>query len=312
MNMLSLLALVAGFALLVWGADRFVGAAAQLALRLGVPSLAVGLTVVALGTSAPEAAIAVTSSFNATDGMTIANVLGSNTMNTLVILGLVALFHEIPVTRRTLHREIPLVCLATGLLMVLCTADGVFGRADALLFLAILVVYLIHLARGAREKGMDAPVAAATTDTPVWRLALRGTTGAAAIAWGADLALDGASAVALALGMSERMCALTVVALGTSLPELVTSLTAARKGQADLAVGNVVGSSILNLLFVLGLSGTITPITSSPELMLDATVALAATALVWALAYRSRSLGRKGGLTLLAGYGIYLAHLVLG
>lgn len=311
MNFLSILFLVGGFAMLVWGADRFVDAASQFALRLGIPPVVVGLTVVALGTSAPEVAISVTSSLNAADQMTIANVLGSNIMNTLVILGLTAVFVEIPVSRRAHRREIPFVAIITALFMVLCMADGMLSRGDAVLFLLLLGGYLAYLVRSSHgdESSEDA---VEITETPAWRLVIGAILGAVALSWGADLVVDGATSIALALGMSERLVGLTIVAFGTSLPELVTSVTAAFKKQADIAVGNIVGSSILNLLFVLGVSGAISPIPFAFELVPDAVVALLAVVLLWVLTARSKTLTRLGGVAMLASYGVYLAHLIHG
>ena len=314
MTFFSVLALVAGFAMLVWGADQFVDAASQFALRLGIPAVVVGLTVVALGTSAPEAAISITSSLHAADELTIANVLGSNIMNTLVILGLTALFVEVPVSQRALRREIPFVVAITVLFLVLCMSDGMMGRGDAIIFLVLLtgyLIYLVHTSRNPEEIESESGEEVEISDTSMPVLVAKGVLGAILIAWGADLAVSGASDIALALGMSERLIGLTIVAFGTSLPELVTSVTAATKGQSDIAVGNIVGSSILNLLFVLGISSAISPIPFALDLVPDAVVAILATVMLWALTVRSHTLNRVGGLAMLAAYGVYLAHLII-
>jgi cation:H+ antiporter len=308
---LLIMSLVVGFFLLVRGSDAFVDGAGRLATRLGIPPMVVGLTIVALGTSAPEVAISVSSSFQAADQLTIANVFGSNIINTLVILGVVALVAEVPMTRSTLMREIPFVLVATVLMLGLCLHDGVLGRGDAVLLLVLLAGYLFHLVRSVRgEAGASNEGVAQEDGTPWARLVATSVAGAAAVAVGAHLAVTGATGIARLLGMSDRLVGLTVVALGTSLPELVTSVTAARKGNTEVAIGNVVGSSILNVLFVLGMSGIVAPIPFAPNLLLDGVVTLAATALVWVLGVRRRSLGRGSGVAMLASYAAYMAHVI--
>ena len=305
----SFVGIVVGLALLTKGADLFVDGASGLAAKLGIPPLVVGLTIVALGTSAPEAAIAIAASTQAASSMTIANVFGSNIVNTLVILGVVALVAKVPVQPSTLRVDIPLVIAATALLLGLCLHDGVLGRLDALLLLALLggyLFYLVKTARNSTEPADDSEVC----DKPTWRLLVLCVLGAAAICFGANLTVDNALVVADAWGIPQRIVGLTVIALGTSLPELVTSVTAARKGQTDIALGNVVGSSILNVLFVLGVSGVVSPIPFDAELLFDGIVALAAIALVWTLSVRNKSLGRANGAAMLASYATYMGVLL--
>ncbi len=327
---IHVLALIAGLGLLVKGADLFVDAASQLAERLGVPPLVVGLTVVALGTSAPEAAMAVASAATGANDMALAGVFGSNIVNTLVVLGVTAMVARVRVRRSTLRVEIPLVMGATALLLVLCAHDGQLGRVDALMLLALLTTHLVALVRGVRtQAGKGVAVAAdatreksaaagpceggpAETRCPGGALVVQGLLAVVAIFVGARLAVGGASELAQLAGVSARVVGLTVVAVGTSLPELVTSLAATRRGQADLAVGNVVGSSLLNVLFVLGASGAIAPMPFSAALLFDGLVSLAAVAVLWAVSVRSRSLGRGGGAVLLGCYGTYLAAVLAG
>ena len=320
--LINLFLLSVGLIALAKGADVFVEGASGLAARLGIPSLVVGLTIVALGTSAPEAAISIASAVQSTSDMAIAGVFGSNIINTLVILGITALVVEVPIRRTTMRYEIPFVVLVTAVLLVLGALDGWLGRVDSLLLLLLLAAYLVYLVLMAKtsasshesalnEKGEHEIEAAAATDAPtpaksLPKLVLLCLVGAAAICVGARFTVDGATEIARMLGMSERVVGLTIVALGTSLPELVTSLAAARKGQADIAIGNVVGSSIFNVLFVLGISGVIAPMPFAPELILDGVVSLASVALLWFVCLRSRRLGRVGGASLLASYAIYL------
>lgn len=321
--LINFVGIILGLALLTKGADLFVDGASGLAAKLGIPPLVVGLTIVALGTSAPEAAISIAAATQAAGSITIANVLGSNIVNTLVILGVVALVAKVPVRRTTMRVEIPLVMAATILMLGLCSHDGMLGRLDALVLLALLAGYLFYLVKTAQkaepraekdkdyadDNGVPVPVASKRAASTPWQLGLS-VLGAAVICFGADLTVDNALVLAEAWGIPQRVVGLTVVALGTSLPELVTSVTAARKGQTDIALGNVVGSSILNLLFVLGVSGALSPIPFSSELLFDGIVALAAIALVWVLCARKKALGRLGGASLLASYATYVGYLL--
>ena len=322
-----------GLFALVKGADVFVEGASGFAARLGIPSLLVGLTIVALGTSAPEAAISIASAAQSTSSMAIAGVFGSNIINTLVILGITALVVEMPVHRTTMRYEIPFVVLITAVLLILGAYDGRLGRGDSLLLLLFLAAYLTYLAFMAKSSAKPNEIAAtseaaapseiaaqsestaaddATPAQPLFKLILLCLAGAAAICVGAQFTVDGATEIARMLGMSERVVGLTIIALGTSLPELVTSLAAARKGKADMAIGNVVGSSIFNVLFVLGVSGVIAPMPFAPELLLDGVVALASVALLWFVCLRNRRLSRVGGVSLLASYAIYLSVILVG
>lgn len=321
--LINFLGIILGLALLTKGADLFVDGASGLAAKLGIPPLVVGLTIVALGTSAPEAAISIAAATQAAGSITIANVLGSNIVNTLVILGVVALVAKVPVRRTTMRVDMPLVMAATALLLGLCLHDGMLGRLDALVLLALLAGYLFYLVRTAQkaephaekdkddavDNGVPAPEASKRAASTPWQLGLS-ILGAAVICFGADLTVDNALVLAEGWGIPQRVVGLTVIALGTSLPELVTSVTAARKGQTDIALGNVVGSSILNLLFVLGVSGVLSPIPFSSELLFDGVVALAAIALVWVLCARNKALGRLGGASLLASYATYVGYLL--
>ncbi len=308
----NVVGLAIGFVLLIRGADRFVGHAGTLATRLGIAPVVVGSTIVALGTSAPEIAITLTSVREAANDLVVANALGSNIINTLVILGATALVATIPMRRRTLVVELPLVLGSTALLLALCLHDGELGRADALVLLALLAAYLFHTVRTSQRAPRDgqAVQAAEPVTGSGRRVVLRLVACAAVIFLGGQLVVKAATNLALELGLSDRVVGLTVVALGTSLPELVTSVAAARRGQTDLALGNVVGSSILNVLFVLGLAGLMAPVPVSGELLRDGMVALGSAVLLLLVCVRRRAVGRAGGITLLAGYATYLTHLL--
>ncbi|MBP3883761.1 MAG: calcium/sodium antiporter [Olsenella sp.] len=326
----SVFILTIGFVLLVKGADVLVKGASGLATRFGISSMVVGLTVVALGTSLPEAAISIVSSANTVDELAIANVFGSNIMNTLVVLGLAAIMSQPAVPRSAVKMGIPLVLATTMLLLGLCTIDGMLGRFEAALLLVCLVVYLVTVVKmGIRSDGDGATEGAASAGSAgaeesstaivvspkrergiAYQLLLI-VLGAVALAFGSDFVVDGASELARFAGLSERMIGLTVVALGTSLPELVTAITASSKGESDIAIGGIVGSNILNVLFVLGIAGVVSPIPFSPELMVDGIVSLAAAVLLWVACARAETLRRRWGVVMLGSYATYLAFLVV-
>lgn len=312
--LVGLAQLVAGFALLVKGADFFVEGADSLARRLGVPPLVVGLTVVALGTSAPEAAISISSGLKDAAGIAIGNILGSNMMNVLVVLGLAAVIAEVPVQRSTYKLEIPFTLLITVMLIVMGIRGEVLGWADATVMLVLFAIYMgytvyLGMKDTADEEAED------EEGRPILRkriITLYLIGGAAAIIIGSDFVVDGGTLVAQLLGVSDRVIGLTIVALGTSLPELMTSVTAARRGDADIAIGGVVGSNIFNLLFVLGLSSALNPIPFGREFILDGVLAASSLILLWLALSRTRSLRRVGGAVMLAAYALYLGYLLMG
>ena len=299
--------LVIGFALLVKGADVFVDGASGLAKLLGVPPLVVGLTVVAMGTSAPEAAVSISSGLKDATGIAIGNVLGSNLMSVLVILGLTAVIVEVPIQTSTFKIEIPFTIGITVLLLVLGLPDGRLSRFDAGILVACFVVYLIYtVVLGLKEGSDEEP----EDPKPLWMLAAFLVLGAACIVFGSNFVVDGATGVARVFGVSERVIGLTIVALGTSLPELVTSVTAATRKEADIAIGNIVGSNIFNILFVLGLAGVLNPIPFEEGFLLDGILATAAVVLLWIACIRTRSLRRIWGAIMLLFYVMYLANLL--
>ncbi|MCR5482364.1 MAG: calcium/sodium antiporter [Clostridia bacterium] len=298
--------LIIGFVLLVKGADFFVDGAAGLAKRMGIPELVVGLTIVAMGTSAPEAAVSITAAFKENADIAIGNVIGSNILNIFVILGLAALIIPIAVSNSTIKYELPFMVLITGIFLAL-GYDGVISRPDgAVLWLAFLIYlgYLFIMTRNSEQpkesEGITIPKALLLT-----------LIGLLMIIFGSDKTVDAASEIAKILGMSERFIGLTIVALGTSLPELVTSVTAAHKGSADIAIGNIVGSNVFNVLFVLGTSALIIPINFMPVFRLDAVVAIAASILLLVCCL-NRRLGRRSGAILLTCYILYFFFIVLG
>ena len=308
---LQLLLLAVGFVMLIKGADWFVDGASKIADKFGIPQLVIGLTIVAMGTSAPEAAVSITSALKGSAGITIGNVVGSNIMNVLVILGLTAVIRAIAVKKSTICYEIPFTIVITVILALLGLIDNTVGRLDGIILWVLMIVYLIYLLRMAK-KGQDVveDVPELTKKDTLPRMLLTMVAGAVLIVWGADVTVDAATELATIFGMSDRLIGLTIVAFGTSLPELVTSVTAAIKGKADIAVGNIVGSNIFNILFVVGTTALITPVVYSGGFMVDTLVAVGTMVLLLVCVLPKKKLGRLGGLVMLAGYAAYFVYLI--
>lgn len=305
--LIQILVLAVGFTMLVKGADWFVDGAAGIAAKFGIPPLVIGLTIVAMGTSAPEAAVSITSAIRGNAGITVGNVVGSNIMNILVILGIASLIAPIAVQKSTVKVEIPFMLFVTGLLLALGYSGNQIGFLEGVVLWAAFLAYLGYLLWSAKKNPAEAEEEQLR---PVWKLLLLVAVGMGLILWGSDLAVDAASAIAKMLGMSDRLIGLTIVALGTSLPELVTSVAASRKGEADIAIGNIVGSNIFNILFVAGTTALITPVAFEPGFVIDTLIAAAAGVLLWVCVFRKRKLSRLGGGVMLAAYAVYFVYLV--
>ncbi len=302
---IGLLAL--GFFMLVKGADYFVDGAAGIATKFGIPQLVVGLTIVAMGTSAPEAAVSITGAMNGAADISIGNVVGSNILNILIILGITGFITTVAVQKSTLIIEMPFMLLITIVLIVLGMSGNELTFVEGIIFWILFLVYLGYLYVLAK-KGTEEE---ATEERPVWKLFLFILVGGAVVVLGANISVDAATSIATAIGISEKFIGLTIVALGTSLPELVASVTAARKGNADIAIGNIVGSNIFNILFVLGTSALITPIPYKASFLLDGVVAVAAGILLWVATIRKKELNRTWGIIMLLGYVAYFAYLLV-
>ncbi|MBP3476776.1 MAG: calcium/sodium antiporter [Lachnospiraceae bacterium] len=308
---IQLALLVVGFVFLVKGADWFVEGASKVAEKFGIPQLVIGLTIVAMGTSLPEAAVSVSAALKGSADITIGNVVGSNILNVLIILGLTAVIRPIAVQKSTVKYEIPFVALISAFLLVIGYTDHEVGRADGVILWVLFIAYLLYLLKMTKAGENTAEELPAEDEPmPVWKMLLLIIVGAAAIVLGSDLAVDAASELARIFGMSERLIGLTIVALGTSLPELVTSVTAAIRGKADIAVGNIVGSNIFNILFVIGTSALITPVVYAPNFLTDSIVCIAATVLLWLCVFKNRKLGRAGGAVMLVCYAGYFVYLM--
>ncbi|NIP71547.1 MAG: calcium/sodium antiporter [Gammaproteobacteria bacterium] len=305
-------AVVAGIALLVWGADRFVVGAAATAGNLGISPLIIGLTIVGFGTSAPEIVVSIVAAWSGNTALAIGNALGSNIANIALILGATALIAPLIVRSDTLRREFP-VLLATMLVALILIVDGTLGRSDGVVLLLGMVVMLYWVASLGLRGRADPIVAEFTAEMPpempTWRALLWLGLGLALLLASSRALVWGAVHIALALGVSELVIGLTIVALGTSLPELATSIMSALKGEHDIAIGNVIGSNMFNLLVVLGLPGLIRPgPVPSAVLERDFPVMIGVTLALFALAYGFRQPGhisRPAGAVLLLAFTAY-------
>ena len=308
--MLSFVMLVFGFVLLVWGADKFVAGASALARRLGVSPLLVGLTIVAFGTSAPELAVSLTAALQGANEIAVGNVVGSNIFNMLMVAGLSAVVCPLVMDRTLLRRDWPDSVLAAILLLVFIAPDLTISRVEGIILLAAFAVVLGTQIRAALKNRDTLETEEDEVAMPPLMIGINIVLGLACIIIGGQLAVNGATGIARMFGLSETLIGLTIVAIGTSLPELVTSLVAARKGQNEIAMGNVIGSNIFNLLLILGVSATITPIPVQATSIIDALV-LIGISIVFYLPARRGKLVRAPGAIMALTYVVYTAYLII-
>lgn len=308
---LQMLLLVAGFVMLVKGADWFVEGAGKVAEKFGIPPLVIGLTIVAMGTSLPEAAVSASAALKGSAEITIGNVLGSNILNTLLILGITSVISPLKVQKSTMKYEMPMVIGCSVLLAGLGLFDGTVGRIDGVVLLGGVACYLLYLLRMSQIGQAAAEEDAGKSgDNKLLKLLFLIVVGGVMIVWGSDITVDAATELAKMFGMSERLIGLTIVAFGTSLPELVTSATAAVKGKADIAVGNIIGSNLFNILFVVGIAAVITPVVYARSFLADSVICIASAVLLWLCVLRKQMLQRLGGAILLLGYAGYFLYLM--
>ena len=308
MIILEIVFLVLGFVMLVKGADWFVEGAAGIASKFGIPQLVVGLTIVAMGTSAPEAAVSITAALKGTADIAVGNVVGSNILNILIILGLTGLITSVAVQKSTLFIEIPYMLLITGVLLVMGMMGNSINLVEGIILWVLFIIYLGYLFVLAKKGKAEEEE---KEERPLWKLLLYALIGGVVVVLGSNVAVDSATSIAQIIGLSEKFIGLTIVALGTSLPELVTSVTAAKKGNADIAIGNIVGSNIFNILFVLGTSALIIPITFEPSFAIDTIIAIAAGVLLWVATIGKKKLTRPWGIIMLLCYAAYFVYLLV-
>ena len=312
--MQSIVLLLVGFVLLIKGADFFVEGSSSVARALRIPSMIVGLTIVAMGTSLPELAVSVTASVAGNNALAVSNVIGSNLFNLMFVCGACALFAPLIVQKDTLKKEIPVSVLCAVLLFVLGISGMEIGRTDGVILLLLFIGFLVWMVRSA----LKAHAASAEAEDPsgeykiypAWKCALYIVGGAVAIKFGGGFfTVDAASRIAIDFGMSQNLVGLTIVSIGTSLPELVTSIVAARKNEVDMAFGNVIGSNIFNILFILGVTAAISPVAFIVENVVDSILLVLVSILVWVFAWSRLHIEKKEGVVLLACYAGYLIYI---
>lgn len=311
---MSFLILIIGFFLLIKGADIFVEGAASIARRFNVPAMVIGLTIVAMGTSAPEAAVSITSSLAGQNDMSVANVVGSNFFNILMVLGVSSIIATLPVQQSTIKKDAPFLLLVSGLLL-LFGLDLKIGRIEGLILLAVFAYFLIDTVRTAKKGSSEE--SATTMDVEInendsmIKTILLSILGIVGIVIGGDMVVNSATDIATSFGMSANLVGLTIVAVGTSLPEFVTSIVAIKKGETEIAIGNVIGSNIFNILLVLGLATAITPITISILALTDIIFMVAITVLLFLFMKKNSSLVKSQGIILVAIYIAYMAYTIM-
>ena len=299
--------LIVGFVLLIKGADLFVDGASSVAGKLKVPSLIIGLTVVSMGTSMPEAAVSIYASLSGDNAISLGNVIGSNIFNFLMVVGVSSIILPIVTDSDVLKRDMPINLGITVTLMIMLI-DNKFTRLEAIILLVLFASYMFLLIRSALKNRVEAE----ETKIMSWTKSLIFIViGVAAIIGGGNLVVNGATTIAANLGMSQTLIGLTIVAIGTSLPELVTSVVAAKKGDSGIAMGNVVGSNIFNILFILGSAGTIKPMVSNNEFFIDSIILIGISVMMLAFAFTKRKTSRIEGAVCVLVYVAYTAYIIM-
>ncbi|RHU94860.1 sodium:calcium antiporter [Clostridium sp. OM07-10AC] len=305
------LLLVVGFVLLLKGADFFVEGSSSIAKRLRVPSLIIGLTIVAMGTSLPECAVSISAAIAGNTGVAVGNAVGSNIFNLMVVCGVCALFCPLTVSRGTLTGEFPFSVIVAVVLMVLGWLGMTLGHIDGFILLVLFAGFLFWMIRSAQKARNESEAEDEYEIRPIWQCIVYIVGGAAAIAAGGQIVVNAASAIATSFGMSQNLIGLTIVAFGTSLPELATSVVAARKHEVDMALGNVIGSNIFNILFVLGVAAAIHPMVFQMENIIDIIVLVVMSIIVLCFAWTKQKLVRWEGFTMLVMYAAYVVYICL-
>lgn len=306
----NIIILLIGFILLIKGADYFVDGASGVADKFGIPQLVIGLTIVAFGTSAPEAAISISAALKGSTGIAIGNVIGSNIMNILLILGITSCIVPLAVAKSTVKYEIPFTIFISVVLVAYGAIFGEMNFVGGIILWVLFIGFFIYLIR--MSKNSEVPETEEEEKHSLIMLIIFILGGLVAIVYGSNFTVDSATAIAKVFGVSDRIIGLTIVAFGTSLPELMTSVTAARKGKADIAIGNIIGSNIFNILFVLGTTALIKSVPFASKFIVDGIVAIGAAVLLYVAVAKDGKMGRKAGVTMLVCYGAYFVYLLIG
>lgn len=315
---MSYILLIIGFILLIKCADTFVVGSSSIARTLKVPTLIIGLTIVAFGTSAPEAAVSISAALKGNNDMAIANVVGSNILNLLAVVGVTSIISPIKVQKSTIIKEFPFALLASVVLMILAHDTKFQGfnknsltRADGLMLLALFSIFMYYLIEMAVTSKEEMNIDQAKEDMPLAKSILMSIFGVLGIIIGGQVVVNSASNIATSWGMSQNLVGLTIVAIGTSLPELVTSIIAAKKGESNIAIGNVVGSNIFNILFILGISSVIHEIQIQPIVFIDMLIMILASILTYTVAISKKSINKIEGILLTLVYILYMVFIII-
>lgn len=301
------LLLIIGFVLLIKGADFFVEGSSSLARFLKIPSVIIGLTIVAMGTSAPEASVSINAALAGNNDIAVSNIIGSNIFNGLVVVGICAFIASFKTNRDILKRDMPVNILITAILCVMI-AGGRLSRLEGILLLAGMIFYIVNMILSALKTRSSYPD---EKSMPLYKSLIFIAGGLVSVIFGGNLVVNNASQIAVSFGVSQNFIGLTIVAIGTSLPELVTSIVATRKGDSGLALGNAIGSNIFNILFILGMSATISPLHILSESVIDCAILLVSGILLFVFAYTRKSMNRTEGAICVLSYIGYTAYLFI-
>lgn len=305
---LNILWIIIGIVLVLWGADRMTDGAVALAQRMNIPQIVIGLTIVAMGTSAPELFVSLMSAIRGTADLAVGNVVGSNIFNAFLIVGVAALVAPMVISRTTVKKDIPFAVFSSILLAVLCW-DADISRLDAIILFAGLIVFMLYTLHVAKKGKAEVTEEQQKNYTPLKSVLLI-VLGLACLVGGSNLFVEGATKIAAAMGVSEAVIGLTVVAGGTSLPELATSVVAAYKGRSAIAIGNVLGSNVFNILMVLGATAVIHPMRIMGITIVDLMMMLVSVGILWLFAYTKYSVSRREGAVLILGFAVYMGWLL--
>ena len=308
---LAIIGVIIGFVLLVKGADFFVEGSGSVAKKFNIPVFIIGMTIVAMGTSAPECAVSISASLRGINGMAISNVIGSNIFNLLVVCGVCALFQPLVIKKETLKKEFPFSVLVAVIIGVMGLAGMMVGHMDGIILVVIFALFLYWMVRSAKKSmqaGEDVE-AEEIKDLPIWKCLVFIGGGLVAIVIGGQMVVNCSETIARGFGLSETLIGLTICSIGTSLPELVTSVVAAKKNQAGMALGNVIGSNIFNILLVGGLASAISPIAMNMNNLIDIVILVIVSLYIMALVWIKQLLTRAGGVSMLAVYAAYMVYI---
>ena len=309
MDIITFLMLIIGFVFLIKGADFFVEGASDLAKKLKIPSMIIGLTIVAFGTSIPELTVSVTSALTHSNAIAVSNVVGSNIFNMLAVIGITAILYKIDIKENVLKQDLPLLLISSILLALFIYTGNIISRIEGIIFLIIVIAYVLFLINRSKKESSDMPLE--KSQMSIIKIIIYMIIGLAGVIIGGDFVVDASKNIAIGFGMSETLVGLTIVSIGTSLPELITSVTAAYNKNTEIALGNAVGSSIFNILFILGVTNTITPIKTTNVMAIDTIVMVFITILTMILAYDKKDFNRKDGIILVATFIIYMIYIII-